>query len=174
MKVLFDAAFIITVVMLIVINFRTMLLPNRITLPGFIISVIVHTLTVRTEAGVLEFFQRWVSSPAAASLLDSLAGALIALGSLWLLNRIWGKARGGRLLGGGDMKMMAMVGAYLGIPGAVDVVLVSTMLVLGFMLLTSARRRNELVLPSGIFWGLPAIFFTLVSAVRIVHLLWPA
>jgi leader peptidase (prepilin peptidase) / N-methyltransferase len=164
MKILCDAAFILTIIILIVINFRTMLLPNIITIPGFILSVVSHTLLVRAEAGVLAFFQPFISSPVIASLADSLLGAALAGVVLWLLNWVWGKVRGTAVLGGGDIKMMMMVGAYLGIPNTIGVLIVSAVLLLVISILFSRWGQRRLLFPSGAFWGLPAILFTFVSA----------
>jgi leader peptidase (prepilin peptidase)/N-methyltransferase len=164
MKILFDAAFILTIIILIITNFRTMLLPNRITIPGFIVSVIIHSLLVRTEASVLAFFQPFISSPVIASLADSLLGAAVAGMALWLLNSLWSKVRGAEVIGSGDIKMMMMIGAYLGIPNTAGVLIAGTVLIIAFSILVSMWSRRSFIFPSGAFWGIPAIFFTLVSA----------
>jgi leader peptidase (prepilin peptidase)/N-methyltransferase len=171
MKILCDAAFILTIVILIVTNLRTMLLPNSITLPGFIASVIAHSLLVRSEASVLAFFQPFISSSVIVSLVDSLLGAAVGGVALWLLNSIWGKVRGVELIGGGDIKMMMMIGAYLGIPDTVGVLIISAALIITFSILVSMWGRRGLLLPSGAFWGIPAIFFTLVSVDQISQFL---
>jgi leader peptidase (prepilin peptidase) / N-methyltransferase len=167
MKILFDAAFILTIVILIVTNLRTMLLPNSITIPGFIVSVVSHSLLVRAEASVLVFFQPFISSPVIASLVDSLLGAAVAGLVLWLLNRIWGKVRGTEVIGGGDIKMMMMIGAYLGVPNTIGVLIISAALLIAFSIFVSLWGKRHLIFPSGAFWGLPAIFFTFVSANQI-------
>jgi prepilin signal peptidase PulO-like enzyme (type II secretory pathway) len=164
MRILFDAAFILTIIILIVTNLRTMLLPNRITIPGFIGSVVIHSLLVRTEASVLAFFQPFISSPVIASLIDSLLGAAVAGIVLLLLNSIWGKVRGTEMIGSGDIKMMLMIGAYLGIPNIIGVLIISVALIIAFSILVSLWARRNLIFPSGAFWGIPAMFFTFVSA----------
>ena len=171
MKILFDVTFILTVIILIVTNFRTMLLPNRITVPGFIGSVIIHSLLIRTEASVLAFFHPFISSPVITSLLDSLLGAAVAGTTLWLLNSIWVKVRGAEVIGSGDIKMMMMIGAYLGILSTIGVLIISAVLIVAFSTLISIWGRRKLIFPSGAFWGIPAIFFTFVSASQLVHLL---
>ena len=50
----------------------------------------------------------------AASLVGALIGALVGGGSLWLMGWTWEKLRGIEAMGLGDVKMMFMVGAYLG------------------------------------------------------------
>ena len=164
MRALFDVAFILTLVSLIVINFRTMLLPNAITYPGFLVSVVAHSLLMRTQPFVLEFFQRAVASPVLASLLDSLLGAIITGGALLLLNSVWKRARGTEVVGYGDVKMAAMIGAYLGIINGVGVLILSTILIAASTAVLSALRRADSPIPSGSFWGLPAILLTVVSS----------
>ena len=47
-------------------------------------------------------------------LIGAVIGALIGGGSLWLMGWTWEKLRGIEAMGLGDVKMMFMVGAYLG------------------------------------------------------------
>jgi hypothetical protein len=95
-----------------------------------------------------------------------IAGAIIGGGALWLVRSGWKQIRGVELLAFGDIKMMCMIGAYLGI--------VKTLLVLALVLcamlpltilivLSLRRRRDSLLLPSGFIWGVPAIIVTVLS-----------
>ena len=49
------------------------------------------------------------------SLIGAGIGALAGGGSLWLMGFLWEKLRGVEAMGLGDVKMMAMVGAFLGL-----------------------------------------------------------
>lgn len=61
------------------------------------------------------------------SLLSSAAGALAGGGSLWLVGIIYKKVRGVEGMGGGDVKLMAMIGAFLGISLVLPVIVIASL-----------------------------------------------
>ncbi len=83
-------------IVLFVIDFDHQLLPNVITLPGIIVGFVFSFLT--PEPG-------WF-----ASLLGVIAGG----GSLWLIAEGYYRIRHEEGLGMGDVKMLAMIGAFIG------------------------------------------------------------
>jgi leader peptidase (prepilin peptidase)/N-methyltransferase len=98
------------------------LLPDALTLPGLALGFL-FSLLVTTEPfiSLLLPYRVWrVFPPAlawrAASLIDSLSGAL--LGSLLIYGAgfLYFRLKGIEGMGFGDVKLMAMVGAYLGMP----------------------------------------------------------
>jgi leader peptidase (prepilin peptidase)/N-methyltransferase len=60
------------------------------------------------------------------SLLSSAAGALAGGGSLWLVGIIYKKVRNTEGMGGGDVKLMAMIGAFLGIGLVLPVIVIAS------------------------------------------------
>ena len=94
------------------------------------------------------------------SLAGALIGALIGGGSLWLMGWTWEKLRGIEAMGLGDVKMMFMVGAYLGWRLTILTIFVGVLTgsVIGIALMARKGQRNmQMLLPFGVFLGLGAI-----------------
>ena len=163
----FDLIFVSALVPLIFIDARHKLLPNAITFPGIIFALVARALipclTATTHfddlqaltQGMLHGMPIW-----AVSLIGAAIGGLIGGGSLWLMGWTWERLRGVEAMGLGDVKMMFMVGAYLGwrltiltiFLGALSgsVIGVGTMLYEG-------KRDMQKQLPFGVFLGIGAI-----------------
>jgi leader peptidase (prepilin peptidase)/N-methyltransferase len=103
----------------------------------------------------------------AASLAGGFIGALIGGGSLWLMGWTWEKLRGIEAMGLGDVKMMFMVGAYLGWRLTILTIFfgVLTGSIIGILLMAWQRQRNmQMLLPFGVFLGLGAVAALLFGA----------
>ncbi|HKR22356.1 MAG TPA: A24 family peptidase, partial [Pyrinomonadaceae bacterium] len=95
-----------------------------------------------------------------ASLGGAVIGALVGGGSLWLMGWIWEKLRGVEAMGLGDVKMMFMVGAYLGWRLTILTIFVGVLSgsIIGVALMARQRERNmQMLLPFGIFLGIGAV-----------------
>lgn len=163
----FDLVFCSALLALIFIDAEHMLLPNVITYPGIAFAVVariaIPSLTgtphfddvPSLSGGALAGMPVWVVSLAGAGI-----GALIGGGSLWLMGWTWEKLRGIEAMGLGDVKMMFMVGAYLGWRLTILTIFVgvSTGSVAGVFLMARQREKNmQMLLPFGVFLGLGAI-----------------
>src|SRR5713101_8085197 len=107
-------------VVLTVTDLRVRMLPDVINWPGFAAGLLFSAFVPPNDgiAGFLAYRLFQIRLPgAAAGILDGLIGA--AFGSLLLLGLAKGykAARGREGMGMGDVKMMAMVGAFLGVRG---------------------------------------------------------
>src|SRR5215470_17451443 len=117
----FDLVFISALLALVFIDAEHMILPNVITYPGIVFALVARVVLPFLSAaphfddlpsisqGAFANLPLW-----AVSLAGALIGALIGGGSLWLMGWTWEKLRGIEAMGLGDVKMMFMVGAYLG------------------------------------------------------------
>jgi len=81
---------------LFIIDFEHQILPNVITLPGIVVGILFNLL----GAG-----PGWV---------DSIIGAAAGAGGLYLIAEIYYRVRHEEGLGMGDVKMLGMIGAFLG------------------------------------------------------------
>ena len=119
------------VIVLTVTDLRVRMLPDVINWPGFA-GGLLFSAFVPPNDGIArflgyKFFHVWLPG-AAAGILDGLIGA--AFGSFLLLGlaKAYKAARGREGMGRGDVKMMAMVGAFLGLRGTFLAILVGSLL----------------------------------------------
>jgi leader peptidase (prepilin peptidase)/N-methyltransferase len=124
---------------LFAIDLEHHLLPNAITLPGIIVGFV---FSIFTEPG-------WLSS---------LSGIVVGGGVLFLVAEAYYRVRREEGLGMGDVKMLAMVGAFVGW----QLTLLTLMLasfggtIIGLALIVSKRGGMKYALPFGTFLALGA------------------
>jgi leader peptidase (prepilin peptidase)/N-methyltransferase len=105
---------------LIFTDAETKLLPDKLTLPGLALGLLFSLLVpVRDMAS--QFLPGVVNLPISAdlaarlfSLLDSVLGAAVGASFIYGAGAIYLRWRGAEGMGFGDVKLMAMVGAFLG------------------------------------------------------------
>ena len=105
---------------LIFTDAETKLLPDKLTLPGLALGLI-FSLMVPVNDLASQFLPGMVSLPFSGdisvrllSLLDSLLGAAVGASFIYGAGAIYLRWRGTEGIGFGDVKLMAMVGAFLG------------------------------------------------------------
>ncbi len=121
----------VLLLLLALIDLRTGLLPDALTLPVLGLGLAAAVLA-GGEAGRL------------ASASNALGGAAMGLAFPWLLNQIFKRLRGQEGMGGGDLKLLAGLGAWLGWQG-----LPSALLLACCAGLLWAMWRQKTLLPAG-------------------------
>lgn len=169
----FDLAFVAAILALIFIDAEHMILPNAITYPGILFALLTRIL-VPYLAGPAHFDdlpQLLSLFPALPVWLVSLIGAAIGAfaggGSLWLMGFAWEKLRGVEAMGLGDVKMMLMVGAFLGWRLTILTILLGafTGSIGGLVVMARRGSRNlQMMLPFGIFLGIGSIVSLLLGS----------
>jgi leader peptidase (prepilin peptidase)/N-methyltransferase len=134
-RILFGCALIV----LFAIDLEHHLLPNVITLPGIVIGFV---FSLFTEPG-------WQ-----ASIIGLLAGG----GALYAIAEAYYRVRHEEGLGMGDVKMLAMIGAFLGWKLALLTLMLASFAgtIIGMLLIVTKRGGMKYALPFGTFLALGA------------------
>ncbi len=137
----FALVFISFIIIMSFIDLDTFILPDRFTLPLI-------------PLGVLSFLVR-----PDFSLVDSLLGILAGGGLIFLFSAGYYLLKGTPGMGGGDIKLMAGVGAYLGIELALMTIMIGTITgtIAAIPLLISKKKNMDTMLPFGPFLALGAV-----------------
>jgi leader peptidase (prepilin peptidase)/N-methyltransferase len=160
------AAFGAALIALILIDARHQILPNAITLPGIALGLLTSPL--RAPDGPA------LDGTAIPSVRDALIGAALGYALPWMVNagyRMWQGLRGVRAadredgIGQGDFKLLAMIGAFLGVRlllftlffGAVSGAIV------GLLLIRFGGYGWKSKLPYGVFLGGAALLALFVG-----------
>jgi leader peptidase (prepilin peptidase)/N-methyltransferase len=150
---------------LALIDLEHFILPDRITLPGIALGLVVQPLVqwagvrwplVKNAVAAL-FEPRWW--PTVEAVLGAVAGALIGAGVIWGMNLVWLKLRGVHGFGFGDVKMLAMIGAFLGLSGVAVTLFLGALLgsLVGIALMARQRLELQSRLPFGFFLSIGAL-----------------
>jgi leader peptidase (prepilin peptidase) / N-methyltransferase len=193
--------FVCLIIVLTITDLRVRILPDAINGPGFVAGLIFAWFVPPGDGTAILLNVRLFHGAVpegAIGVLDALLGA--AFGSLFL----WGAAalykvvRGREGMGFGDVKMMAMVGAFLGLRGSFITILLGTLLgsILGLALIIvlyaigwkrrlaeRASRRglgkiaslrwaiaSQYQLPLGTFLGIGALVVVFVFSSSLINL----
>jgi len=168
--------YVILALSLIVISFIDLehfIIPNVITLPGIIIGLAYNLLI--TGWGVLlkiipglDFGNIFYIAPRIPA-LNSVFGIIIGGGTLLLIAYLYKIIRKREGMGMGDVKLLAMLGAFLGINGVFFIILVSSLVgsVIGITLILIQRGNMKLALPYGPFISFAAVLFLFTGPIVI-------
>lgn len=157
-------------------DLETLILPDEFTLGGTIVGIIfswfvpVDDMVVRLGLAVAGFHP----SPQWSSVAESVAGAVLPAGFLGLGGWLFEKIRHKEGLGLGDVKMMAMVGAFLGLRAALLTLVVGSIAgsVIGLIYIYSTKKdASSYELPFGAFLGFAGIVVALAGA-PVIHWYW--
>jgi leader peptidase (prepilin peptidase)/N-methyltransferase len=190
------------IIILTVTDLRVRLLPDAVNWPGFAAGLMFSAFVPPSDGFVYMFGWRLLHlrlPEFAVGVLDGLLGAAFGSFLLWGLAALYKAVRGREGMGMGDVKMMAMVGAFLGLRGTFLTILVGSLLgsVLGLSVVVALYLggwRSELAkrasrrglgtvnslrwalasmyqLPLGTFLGIGAL--VIVYGVPLVAARWP-
>ncbi|MFN7915405.1 MAG: A24 family peptidase [Vicinamibacterales bacterium] len=126
-------------IVLFAIDLEHHLLPNVITLPGIVVGFVFSLVT-------------------GPGWLDSLIGIVIGGGSLWLIAELYYRLRHEDGLGMGDVKMLAMIGAFIGWKLTLVTLMMASIAgsVVGLLLVAARKGDMKYALPFGTFLAMGA------------------
>jgi leader peptidase (prepilin peptidase) / N-methyltransferase len=130
-----------SLVTLSMIDFKTTLLPDNITLPILWLGIIAN------------YFQLF------CSLEDSVLGAIFGYLSLWLVFQTFKLITGKEGMGYGDFKLLALLGAWLGWQYLIAIILISSVVgsIIGITLIVTKVLGRDVPTPFGPYLALGGI-----------------
>lgn len=134
-------AFACALLVVAYIDLDHQIIPDRISLPG-----ILAGLVAAVPGG-------------APAMLDAVLGVLLGGGLLLTVAFVYERTTGREGMGGGDVKFLAMIGAFLGWQGVLLTLLLGSLLgsAIGIVLMTSRGADRKLAIPFGPFLSLGAL-----------------
>ena len=155
-------AFSAALIVLVLIDLDHRILPDVITLNGIWAGIAASLYLAepsRFAQRLYGFAGADIESPLLLALAASLAGAIFGGGLLWIVREAFFLLRGIEGLGFGDVKMMAMVGAFLGVPLTLLTILLGSVVgsIIGIAVIRLSGKSRHYELPFGTFLGAGAI-----------------
>ena len=165
-----DCSFAAILVALVFADLETLLLPDELTLGGLALGFAwAWFVPVHGALGALLLGSS--QNPHVLSMVESLLGALIPSGALWLTGLLYQRLRHREGLGFGDVKMLAMMGAFLGLASTLLALVAGSLLgsVLGLGYIVIAKKNAaEYELPFGVFLGIGGLL-ALTAGASLLH-----
>ena len=159
-------AFSAALLVLAFIDIDHRILPDPITLNGIWIGILASVYLAQPSPLITRALNSMgleVTNPRLIALLASVFGAVVGGGLLWAVAEAHFRLRGMEGLGFGDVKMMGMVGAFLGAPLALLTIMIGSLLgsIVGLIFIRMAGKSRQYELPFGTFLSLAAIIAVL-------------
>jgi leader peptidase (prepilin peptidase)/N-methyltransferase len=156
------AALSALLVVLTATDIRERILPDAVNLTGFVIAILISFFLLPTDGAALWISNHIFDFPPplpVLSVVDALLGAIVGSGLLWIVGEGYFRMRGKEGMGLGDVKMMGMVGAFLGVKRTLLTVLFGSLLgsVIGIVIVLTTRKGRDYELPFGAFLGAGAL-----------------
>jgi len=139
-------AFFASLTLVSFIDLAHRIIPDVISLPGIVVGLAVS----------------WLHPQIAIK--DALIGALLGGGSLYVVASVYPLVTKREGMGGGDIKLLAMIGAFIGWKGVLFTILCSSFIgsVVGVsLMLISSEADSKYAVPFGPFLSLGAVIYVL-------------
>jgi leader peptidase (prepilin peptidase)/N-methyltransferase len=156
------SVFAALLVVLTVTDIRDRILPDKVNFLGLGLGLGFSLITSPMDGAALWLSRRMFDfppPPGVVSFADAVLGAAVASGLLWLVAEGYFRLRGREGMGLGDVKMMAMAGAFLGVQRALLTILLGSLLgsLIGVAIIGVGRKGADFELPFGTFLGAGAL-----------------
>jgi leader peptidase (prepilin peptidase)/N-methyltransferase len=141
LETLSEFGFLAAMIALVFIDYDHRILPNSITLPGAALGLLL--------SGVRP----------ALTVTESIGGLLLGAGLLFLVAEVYFRLRKIEGLGMGDVKMMGMIGAFVGWKAVLLILFLGSLLgtFVGLVLMVAKGKGLKTALPFGTFLGTATI-----------------
>jgi leader peptidase (prepilin peptidase) / N-methyltransferase len=154
---LYFCLLIIPLVIISFIDLEHRIIPNEISIPGIFVGIGVHTIL----AG---------SGGYGAAAIDSIIGAVAGGGALFLVAFVYEKIKKQEGLGGGDIKLIAMLGAFFGWRASIFILFASSVIgsIVGLLMIAVLRKDMKYAIPFGPFLAAAGLVYLFVGR-EILH-----
>jgi leader peptidase (prepilin peptidase)/N-methyltransferase len=141
LELVVELAFVVAMIALIFIDYDHQILPDSITLSGLVLGLVLA----------------WPRD--AISVIDAVKGAALGGGLLFAVSEVYLRVKNVEGMGFGDVKMMAMVGAFVGWKGVLLTLFLGSFVgsVVGVIVIAMSGGDMKTKLPFGTFLGMGAI-----------------
>lgn len=164
---LFLAIFICALIVITFIDLEHMIIPNVISIPGIAAGLLYNILITdwKVSLELLGYFKPslnyFLALVAYVPAVDSIAGIILGGGVLLLIAVTYEFLRKREGMGMGDVKLLAMIGAFLGWKGVVFTIFVSSIAgtLIGLSVILYRKGDMKYALPFGPFLSLAAIIY---------------
>ena len=156
------AIFASLLLVLVFTDLRERILPDVINFTGFAIALVLSLFLPPADGAAQWLAARYFAFPPpmpVISLADAIFGAAFGSGILWIISEGYFRLRKREGMGLGDVKMMLMAGAFLGLKRTVLTILLGSVLgsVIGVAFIAIRRKGTDYELPFGTFLGAGAL-----------------
>lgn len=151
-------------------DLESRILPDELTLGGTLAGL-AFALFIPIDAYILTFLIPSSYAPRWHWLAESAFAALVGSGAIWVVAFLYEKFRHREGMGLGDVKMIAMIGAFLGLRWSLLTLMLASLAgSIGGLIYLKVTRKEAATyeLPFGSFLGLSALAIMMVTQV------WPA
>lgn len=140
------AVFALALLAIALIDWDHRIIPDELSVGGLVLGLAARGFTTQ-------------------GVLAGLIGALVGMGSLYLVAAAYRRATGVEGLGGGDVKLAGMIGAFLGWPGVFLTIFAAALAgsVIGLSLIAAGRGTRRTALPFGTLLAPAAVLAALVG-----------
>lgn len=175
LETLFYLVFISALIAITFIDLRHMIIPNVITYPGIILGILYNALKTDWSYG-LELIsnfsldvQNFFSLLSEVPILDSIFGVVLGGGLLLLVAYSYEVIKKRQGMGMGDVKLLAMIGAFFGWEGVLFVIFLASILgsVIGISIIIVKRGDLKYALPFGPFLSIAAVIYIFTGGFKL-------
>ncbi|HLK51734.1 MAG TPA: prepilin peptidase [Bryobacteraceae bacterium] len=144
------------------------ILPDELTIGGTVVGLVlsIFVQVPPSLAGLFPLITHVEFSPRSLSLMEAVMGAALPPSFLWLAGWVYEKVRHREGLGLGDVKLIAMVGSFLGFGGALYTLVLGSIAgsVIGYgYIKITGQDPATYELPFGTFLGAAALLIALTA-----------
>ena len=174
-QTLFYLIFLSSIVTITFIDLEHMIIPNVITYPGIIVGILYNALKTdwdnssesisKFSFGIQDFFSLLNELP----ILNSLFGVILGAGILLVIAYSYEIIKKRQGMGMGDVKLLAMIGAFFGWEGVLFVIFLGSILgsVIGISIIIAKRGDLKYALPFGPFLSIAAVIYIFTGGFKL-------